>query len=523
VLGGVNGNTVTVGGDDLPVKVDNVKRAAGPMAVGVVLLGLAGSLAFGWVDWAAHARWASERLPVLVSLLGGVVLAAVGVVRFVRPRAGRRAPLSWWVIAAGIALVVIVSWGATAWLLAEASKSKDPSAARVDAVKTGLGIGAGTGGVLALLLAVRRQWHQETTAAEVNHDATERRVTELYTKAVEQLGSDKAPVRLGGLYALERLAQDNPTQRQTIANVLCAYLRMPYTLPGDPPDPDTSTDADTRKELLTEHRDRTQEREVRLTAQRILTTHTRPGPNSNNPLDTFWVDLDLDFTGATLIDFDLNHCVIHTARFTSVSFTGSANFGGATFTGSTSFDRANFAEGATFFRVTFADWASFGGVTFADWAIFDGATFADWASFGGVTFTHLANFDRATFTGSASFGGATFTRSATFGGATFIGSAHFNGATFTEMTSFHVASFTDMAVFYSTTFAGVTSFGGVTFAGEALFDGATFADKEGVPAELASHLSAEKAPNRAGLIRRASEPAARDFTVQEDPPGPPVR
>jgi hypothetical protein len=34
------------------------------------------------------------------------------------------------------------------------------------------------------------------------------------------LGSDKAQVRFGGLYALERLAQNNPTQRQTIVNVL---------------------------------------------------------------------------------------------------------------------------------------------------------------------------------------------------------------------------------------------------------------------------------------------------------------
>ena len=35
-------------------------------------------------------------------------------------------------------------------------------------------------------------------------------VTESYAKAVEQLGHDKAPVRLGALYSLERLAQNNP-------------------------------------------------------------------------------------------------------------------------------------------------------------------------------------------------------------------------------------------------------------------------------------------------------------------------
>ena len=94
-----------------------------------------------------------------------------------------------------------------------------------------------SGGLFVLYLAYRRQAHQEIVARLTEHDASERRVTELYTKAVDQLGSDQAPVRLGGLYALERLAQANPSQQQTIVNVLCAYLRMPYTLPGSkPPD-----------------------------------------------------------------------------------------------------------------------------------------------------------------------------------------------------------------------------------------------------------------------------------------------
>ena len=108
--------------------------------------------------------------------------------------------------------------------------------ARVDAIKTALGIGAGTTGIFALLLAVRRQTHQEHTAADNVLDAAERRVTELYTKAVEQLGSAKAPVRLGGLYALERLGETHELQRRTIINVLCAYLRMRYTVPDEPAD-----------------------------------------------------------------------------------------------------------------------------------------------------------------------------------------------------------------------------------------------------------------------------------------------
>lgn len=68
-------------------------------------------------------------------------------------------------------------------------------------------------------------------------DATEKNVTELYTKAADQLGSEQAAVRLAGLYALERLAHNNPGQRQSIVNVICAYLRMPFTPPDAQPPP----------------------------------------------------------------------------------------------------------------------------------------------------------------------------------------------------------------------------------------------------------------------------------------------
>lgn len=53
------------------------------------------------------------------------------------------------------------------------------------------------------------------------------RVEHLSVKAVDQLGSDKAAVRHGGFYALERVAQDNPARRQTIVEVICVYLRAP--------------------------------------------------------------------------------------------------------------------------------------------------------------------------------------------------------------------------------------------------------------------------------------------------------
>ena len=69
----------------------------------------------------------------------------------------------------------------------------DQANARLDAVRTGLAAGAGAGAAVGLMLAFRRQHHQEIATVLTDLDATERRITELYTKAVEQLGNDKAP------------------------------------------------------------------------------------------------------------------------------------------------------------------------------------------------------------------------------------------------------------------------------------------------------------------------------------------
>jgi Pentapeptide repeats (8 copies) len=50
-------------------------------------------------------------------------------------------------------------------------------------------------------------------------------VNDMYSKAVEQLGSDKLDVRLGGIYALERVAHDSPRDHPTVMEVLGAFVR----------------------------------------------------------------------------------------------------------------------------------------------------------------------------------------------------------------------------------------------------------------------------------------------------------
>jgi hypothetical protein len=54
----------------------------------------------------------------------------------------------------------------------------------------------------------------------------EGQITDRYSKAVEQLGDEKIEVRLGGIYALERLMHDSPDDQPTIMETLAAFVRQ---------------------------------------------------------------------------------------------------------------------------------------------------------------------------------------------------------------------------------------------------------------------------------------------------------
>ena len=393
-----------------------------------------------------------------------------------------------WMLAA-VAAVVIVAFVVTTWLLTIASGAKvgtDRANSRLDAVRTGLAAGAGAGAAVGLMLAFRRQHHQEIATDLTDRDATERRITELYTKAVEQLGSDKAPVRLGGLYALERLAQDNPAQRQTIVNVICAYLRMPFApaAPAGKPEPEAAAapeapaaEADTGAIAPgdTWH----QERQVRLTAQRVLADHlrderARDQRSTDPPSPRFWNNIRLDLTGATLIDFGLHDAVVSDARFGSATFTGRAWFHGATFIGAVWFDNATFSGDAEFREAAFTGNAEFDQANFTGDADFNRATFSHAAVFTRTAFRGEAYFNQVTFGGRAVFDVANFSGGAWFNPATFSGDAYFDGATFSGDAGFSTATFSGYVGFGKVTFGDAAAFGGASFSRTAKFNRATF-------------------------------------------------
>jgi hypothetical protein len=61
----------------------------------------------------------------------------------------------------------------------------------------------------------------------------EQHITDRFSKAVEQLGHEKTSVRIGGIYALRRIAQDSPRDHWTIMEILTAFVRDRRGLGGE--------------------------------------------------------------------------------------------------------------------------------------------------------------------------------------------------------------------------------------------------------------------------------------------------
>lgn len=109
--------------------------------------------------------------------------------------------------------------------------------------------------VIASLVAVGGLWYSNAQTKEARDEASqvnsqarqdralskEGQITDRYTAAVTNLGDDKMEVRLGGIYALQRIMQDSHRDQPTIANVLAAYLRSHAS---EPPRKGMSSPAD---------------------------------------------------------------------------------------------------------------------------------------------------------------------------------------------------------------------------------------------------------------------------------------
>ncbi len=126
------------------------------------------------------------------------------------------------------------------------------------------------------------------TATGVAQRAEADALAKRYQDAATQLGHEKAPVRLAGVYAMARLADDWPEQRRTCVDVLVALLRLPWV----------REEVDSGGEESNESRiNRRGDVEVRRTVLRLFGDHLV----DSHP--TSWSDIQLDLRQCELPGF----------------------------------------------------------------------------------------------------------------------------------------------------------------------------------------------------------------------------
>ena len=299
---------------------------------------------------------------------------------------------------------------------------------------------------------------------------------ERYTKAVEQLGDEKAPIRMGGVYTLVGLVdewledesiekyEDRLKEGQVIVNNLCAYIRSPFTLASryDELSKDNPISEgiykDNQQKFYSDKAELKAEADVRLSI--IKEIHDRlQGPEENTP--GTWSDFEYDFSGSVFFyPVDLSKSYYKKPiNFSGSTYEGEADFSGSTykdvanFRGSTYKDVADFRgstykSGATFSRSTYQGGANFTGSTYQGWAYFIGSTYQSGATFIGSTYKSEAAFSGSTYKSGATFSGSTYQGWANFTGSTYQGWAYFSGSTYENETDF------SGSIFYQETYFG---------------------------------------------------------------------
>jgi hypothetical protein len=274
-------------------------------------------------------------------------------------------------VAGGVAIVLLATWILRGFIHTS-SKAADP----IDITRLSFTVAGGVGAVVALVVAYRRQ-----------RDVEQGRFVERFGAAAAQLGDHDVAVRIAGVYAMAGVADESTElrRRQQCIDVLCGYLRLPYS-------PELGANHQS-KLVLTEPRTgddgsalgqqerhleyRQNDKEVRATIVRVIADHT--SAYLRDP-EYRWSTCDFDFRTAQLEDVDFRATVFgRTTRFDGATFSGDAQFSGATF-----------VRSVTFVGATFSGDARFDDATFFDNTWFDGAAFSGPASFAGTDFGRLA-------------------------------------------------------------------------------------------------------------------------------------
>lgn len=179
------------------------------------------------------------------------------------------------------------------------------------------------------------------------HISREGQITDRFTKAVDQLGSPNADVRIGGIYALERIAKNSAADRNPILFLLGAFVRThapwPAGAPDGPQHPTATVDEDlpwmrvraadiqaamgalgrlppTRDEQVISL-SRVDLRSIALRGARLSGSRFRYANLARSVLSGVWLERS-DLTGADLRQARLDHAHLAGANLSRASLQG---------------------------------------------------------------------------------------------------------------------------------------------------------------------------------------------------------
>lgn len=206
-----------------------------------------------------------------------------------------------WSVAVWVGLTIVVA--VPLWLVIKWYIGPQTAAERKEAVTLLFQILGGA----AFLVGVYFTWQQLVTSRDMLNTTQQGQFTERFTRAVEQLGKEdeseggkagvnsqkNLAIRLGGIYALERLAKDDKSYRAAVMEVLTAFVRQHSAWVEGAETAETS------------------QRDIRPDTQTILTVIGRREPTDNSGESQ-----RLNLSGT-----DLRWSVLNGAKLNGIDFT----------------------------------------------------------------------------------------------------------------------------------------------------------------------------------------------------------
>lgn len=326
-----------------------------------------------------------------------------------------------------------------------------------------------TGGIIAILTLLQNSWKNQIDRRKIEDDIQKNKNDHVrqvhaerrsrYTKAVEQLGDEKAAVRLGGIYTLVSIVDEWLTdpdvdiiagkkEGQVIINNLCSYIRSPFPLAENKHflEKKNLTDNELKKyngDFKADQKKLQEEKDIRRAILSEITYRCGASfaldEDGNESLYTeFWPSFAYDFSYANFF---------YPLYLNNVFFKSTMNFADATFKDYTNFNDSIFLSHVSFSSATFEERLDFSRTSFASPVYFDEAIFHNVSIFEESLFSK-SDFSSAKFNGITSFRGSFFDETTVF-----------NGAIFTNV-DFSDTSFNENADFENTTFKGSAFFDG---------------------------------------------------------------